>query len=58
MIFYGIELELFQIDESSLVLNFRIVVGPSPSKKGTIPSDLINSFKIWFKILPHRAGHP
>jgi len=37
MIFYGIELEVFKIDESNPAHNFRIVAGPPPSKRTPPP---------------------
>ena len=37
MAFYGIELEVFEIDKSSPAPNLRIVAGPPPSKKKPIP---------------------
>ena len=42
MIFYGIELEVFQIDNSLPAPNFRIVAGPPPSKRKVIASGEIS----------------
>lgn len=38
MTFYGIELEVFKIDESLPAPHFRIVAGPPPSKRKPLPS--------------------
>ncbi|MCK4353684.1 MAG: DUF4268 domain-containing protein [Dehalococcoidia bacterium] len=40
MSFYGIELEVFQVDNSRPAPNFRIVAGPPPSKRKTISPEL------------------
>jgi len=37
MIFYGIELEVFKIDNSLPAPNFRIIAGPPPSKRRRMP---------------------
>jgi len=42
MTFYGVELEVFQIDNSLLAPNFRIVAGPPPSKRRAIVSGEIS----------------
>lgn len=40
MSFYGIELEVFQIDNSRPAPNFRIVAGPPPSKRKIISPEI------------------
>jgi hypothetical protein len=40
MTFYGIELEVFQIDGSLPAPNFRVVAGPPPSKRPPPPGDI------------------
>lgn len=42
MMFYGVELEVFQIDNSLPAPNFRIVAGPPPSKRKAIASGEIS----------------
>jgi len=42
MTFYGVELEVFQIDNSLPAPNFRIIAGPPPSKRKAIVSGEIS----------------
>jgi len=42
MTFYGVELEVFQIDNSLPAPNFRIIAGPPPSKRKVIVSGEIS----------------
>ncbi len=40
MTFYGIELEVFRVDNSLPAPNFRIVAGPPPSKRKYLPDEI------------------
>ena len=50
MMFYGIELEVFQIDNSLPAPNFRIVAGPPPSKRKAIVSGEISPRNIRYQV--------